>query len=454
MALGLLFFGFRRAERWLHQHIFKVGWLLTNNFQTTTLLYYILFLPGILLHEACLWLLAGLLRLRAERAIRFPETQEIGELRLNFIRLSPQTGRLRTNLIAVMPLILGIGALWLLAEHVFRWGVVLSPAGAGGIDALAQALHAAVQTADFWLWFYLAFAIANTMFPAQPLLRDQRHRAFVALLLVIGARLAWSLDAAASQALLHNLGMALLQVLVFNLLVVAVLGTFEALFERATGKSATFVEGRLIAMTRAEAQALRASQRAEKKPQDASAKPKAIRSIYDLPLPIPGPPGREPISRSVVSVVMQPAATHRQEQADPEPPPSPPSVAQPPKPPSLDAIRASQDVPFSRPFVPDEVEPNDERWREEDDDEAPGDTAGFARPFATSDDAMPPAQPARQPSNPAPVRKPRPVPKPGKSGSGQKQDSPHNAGGELTYEPLDDTDSHPDDDGMYYDDDA
>ena len=70
---------FRQIERWLHQHIFKVGWLLTNNFQTTTVLYYILFLPGILLHECSLWLAAGILNVRAERAIEFPAEQEIGE---------------------------------------------------------------------------------------------------------------------------------------------------------------------------------------------------------------------------------------------------------------------------------------------------------------------------------------------------------------------------------------
>ena len=453
MALGLLFYGLRRSAHWLHQHIFKVGWLLTDSFRTTTLLYYILFLPGILLHETCLWLLAGLLRLRAERAIRFPETQEIGEMRLNFIRLSPQSGRLRANIILIMPLMLGIGALWLLAEYVFRWEVVLARAGAGGIDALAGALQAALGTADFWLWFYLAFTIANTMFPALALLSQGRHKAIAALLLVVGAWIAWSLDAAASQALLQILGMAVLQVLAFNLLVVAILGTFEALFERATGRSATFADGKMIAMTRAEAQAFRAGQRADKTPAAPSAKPKPLRSIYDLPLPIPGPPGREPISRQVVSVVMPPAETP----APPvvEPPPAPPPAqkpAPPPEPPPLQTIRERQDAPFSRPFVPGDSEIDDERWRADEDD-ATADSSGFARPFANPAAQKPPP-PESPPAKPEPGRKPRPVPKPRKPLARKNERISTAADSELSYEPLDDMDSYPDDDDSFYDDDA
>ncbi len=85
----------RRLERWLHQHIFKVGWLLTKNLQTTTILYYTFFLPGVVLHEFIYWLFAGFINVRAERAIAWPEAQAIAELRLNFIRLARNTGRIR-----------------------------------------------------------------------------------------------------------------------------------------------------------------------------------------------------------------------------------------------------------------------------------------------------------------------------------------------------------------------
>lgn len=430
VALGLLFVAFRRAERWLHQHIFKVGWLLTNNFQITTILYYSLFLPGIVLHELCVWLLAGLLRVRAERAISFPAAQEIGELRLNFIRLSPQAGRIRTFIISLAPLAAGIFALWLLAEGVFRWGTALAPLDVGGIDALARALQTVVRTADFWLWFYLAFVIANTMFPARPLLQSRRHKAVAALALLLLAHLAWTVDSAFSLALLASLGVALLQVLAFNLLVVAGLGTAESLIERVTGKSASFVDGKMIAMSREEARAWRAEQRRASSSGQPRPKPKTFRTIYDFPLPIPGPPGREPVSRRAVTVVMQSA---------PEAPPRPST-----QPPSIDALRASKEVPFSRPFTPGESPIENEHWQDDPDD-SPTDAAGFARPFSRADASSMSSEAPRKSSMPSGHKKaPR-------QASAQK---PAPDSDELIYEPLDEIDSDLDDDGRYYEDES
>ena len=87
----------RRLERWLHQHMFKVGWLLTKNLQTTTILYYTFFLPGVVLHEFIYWLVAGILNVRAERAIAWPEAQAIAELKLNFIKLARNTSRIKVR---------------------------------------------------------------------------------------------------------------------------------------------------------------------------------------------------------------------------------------------------------------------------------------------------------------------------------------------------------------------
>lgn len=431
VALGTLFVGFRRAERWLHQHIFKVGWLLTNNFQITTIFYYSLFLPGIVLHELCLWLLAGLLRVRAERAIGFPAAQEIGELRLNFIRLSPQAGRIRIFIISLAPLAAGIVALWLLAEGVFRWRTALAQLDAGGIDALARALQTVVQTADFWLWFYLAFVIANTMFPALPILQSRRHKAVAALALLLLAYLAWTVNSAFSLALLESLGVALLQVLAFNLLVVAALGIAESLIERVTGKSASFVDGKMITMSREEARAWRAEQRRASPSSQPRPKPKTFRTIYDFPLPIPGPPGREPVSRRAVTVVMQPAPAAT-------PPPAAPPSQQPEPPPSFDAIRASEAVPFSRPFAPGAAPLEDENWLDES-DAAPTAGAGFARPFASAAAPSAPSEAPRKPDSPT-----------GRKVSPEQKPAPDSD--ELIYEPLDDADSDFDD-GRYYDED-
>lgn len=313
-ALGLLLAFFRQIERWLHQHVFKVGWLVTNSFQTTTILYYILFLPGILLHEFSVWVVARLLRVRVERVIGFPEQQHVGEIRLNFVRMPQQAGALRSALIRFAPLPTGMLCLWLITAHVFRLheSAILSPVGS--IDELARAVIRLTRTADFWLWFYLAFTVANTMFTGHSTGLSAGRKGAVVLVVTAALVIAWrvggTIDATIAQGievLVGSLILVLLQVISFDIVVVIGLGALEALIERISGKSATFSDGKMITMTRQEAQEhkrVQARKRlASRQQQRAGKRAEIIRSVYDLKLPIPGSPGREPVSRSVVSVV-------------------------------------------------------------------------------------------------------------------------------------------------------
>ena len=109
------------------------------------------------------------------------------------------------------------------------------------------------------------------------------------------------------EGLLSSLALVTLQITIFNIFVVTILGVAEAIIERISGKSATFADGKMITMSRQEAQQLRASQSRERAPsqRQRSTQRRASEptSVYELKLPIPGPPGREPISRSVVAVV-------------------------------------------------------------------------------------------------------------------------------------------------------
>ncbi len=314
--LGLLLYVFRRTERWLHQHLFKVGWLLTQDNRTTTILYYILFLPGILLHELARWLAAGLLNVWAERAIQFPEPQDIGELRLNFIRIAAETGVVKRLIIGATPLALGLTALWAIGAYIFNWQSLVSIAAPGNLDDLLLAISTLAKTADFWLWFYLAFTIANTMYPApssHARASKKTGLAVVSLLLILLIGGAANAEfAGAMEGVLSNLSLVTLQIALINLVAVLALGSLEAAVERLTGKSAAFTDGKMITLTRREAQQFKSSARPERRearadepqPKD----PKAPKSVYDLKLPIPGPPGREPISRTVAAVVAAPSA--------------------------------------------------------------------------------------------------------------------------------------------------
>ena len=160
-----MFILLRRIERWLHQHIFKVGWLLTRNFQTTTILYYTFFLPGVFLHELTYWLGAGIFNVRATVSIPFfkkevpppkddkqaktttvevpkpppSNTIDISKLKPNFVTLDfgtargrgkqAQKGVYRKAFISVLPLLVALVVIWLIADNIFNlMGVVATMA--------------------------------------------------------------------------------------------------------------------------------------------------------------------------------------------------------------------------------------------------------------------------------------------------------------------------------------
>jgi hypothetical protein len=301
----------RRLERWLHQHIFKVGWLLTKNFHTTTIVYYAFFLPGVFLHELSYWLVAGILDVRAERIIRMPEKQEIAELRLNFIRLPRNTPPFKLAIITMTPLIVGVFFVWFIADNVLDVTGFANLLFDGNRANLNQAIATLTSAPDFWLWIYLLFAVSNTMVPNLQDLRGAR-----VLLTVIGAAtlifiilglgnevVVAALVGPVTDALYVLAGIFLI-IIAIDLFMTGVLGTIEAIVERITGDSATFEKGKLVAMTRKEilelkkrqaTRALQSTRRAQKTA--------PYHSIYELPLPIPSGPEREAVTQIDTQII-------------------------------------------------------------------------------------------------------------------------------------------------------
>ena len=310
LLIAAILYAFRELERWLHQHIFKVGWLLTKNYQTTTILYYTFFLPGIVLHEVIYWLVAGILDVRADRAIEWPEAQEIGELQLNFIQLEKDAGRVKVAMISTAPLIAGIVAIYLIANNVLNISAILETASSGSLSDVTTAVSNLTASSDFWLWLYLAFTISNTMMPRFDELRGWWvilgmiiSIAVVLLIIGAGSQIFATVSLSVTDAL-NTLAGILLVMTAINLFVTGVFGTIEATIERITGNSATFKDGKMITMRRSEALALRDQERRQaRQARRRAALPAGSASIYRLSLPIPGPPGKEPVSQLASAIV-------------------------------------------------------------------------------------------------------------------------------------------------------
>ena len=73
------------AERWVHRHFFGIGYLLSKDKMSATRLFYVFFLPGIIIHELVQYLVAGALNVPIKRIVAWPDQQENGILRLDFV---------------------------------------------------------------------------------------------------------------------------------------------------------------------------------------------------------------------------------------------------------------------------------------------------------------------------------------------------------------------------------
>lgn len=310
LILAGLFLFFRQIERWLHQHIFKVGWLLTQNYQTTTILYYTFFLPGVIAHEFTIWLVAGMLNVRADRAIAIPEKQEIGELKLNFVRINPRISAIKKAVISASPLMVGIVFIWHVGTNVFRVQDVAQIISTGQLNDVGRGLTTLTSTPDFWLWIYLAFAVSNTMFPHtwkefQPFRAILLLTALIVLLLsLIGISQLLTSITVSLSALIFQLQSILTFMITINIIMTLSLGLIEYIVESTTHRSATFRKGKMITMTRDEAIAEREKER-KRQQKTLSFTEKAFISVYQLTFPIPGSPGKEPVTQMKLTLMLE-----------------------------------------------------------------------------------------------------------------------------------------------------
>jgi len=341
-----LFYGLRQLERWLHQHIFKVGWLVLKNFQQTTLLYYTFFLPGVIINQLVYWLMAGVLDVRADRAIRLPEKQEIGELKLNFIKLSKKASPAKVSVITIAPFLAGLFFILFAMNNIFQVNVAFADFD-GTLDGILRGIGRITSAPDFWLWAYLLFTVANTMMPDFKQIRGLRWIltiigiAMVGLFIIgVGDEIAHAAISGPILTVLNTLSGAFAFVIILDAVAVGVLSAIENTIEYITGDSATFKNGKMIAMTREQVIASRNQERQKK--MQAIREPKQLSplagapSVYKLPFPIPSAPGIEPIT-PVPSAILSappppPALDKRATREEPKVITVPP-VNEPPKPP-------------------------------------------------------------------------------------------------------------------------
>jgi hypothetical protein len=163
--LSLTFLLLLFLKQWITQHMQGIVLLLSHNEDLASLMYFIVLLPGVLLHEGSHWLVAKLLRVRTGKLSIGLSQRRGGQLEMGSLQVA-KTDPIRGSLIGVAPLVGGILAIFVIGWWALGVDALARMAQNGDPADIASGLWRALQVPDFWLWLYLIFAISNAMLPS------------------------------------------------------------------------------------------------------------------------------------------------------------------------------------------------------------------------------------------------------------------------------------------------
>ena len=152
-------------ERWIHRHLQGIWLLVLRDPDLALIVYSLLMLPGVLLHEGSHWLAATVLGVRAGHFSVIPERMPDGTLRLGYVE-TEKTDFLREAIIGAAPLITGAAAIIFVGYSRLGLGLVGEALAQGDLLGVAQSVGAITRLPDFWLWLYFVFAVSNSMLPS------------------------------------------------------------------------------------------------------------------------------------------------------------------------------------------------------------------------------------------------------------------------------------------------
>jgi hypothetical protein len=186
-------------QRLLHREIQAVFLIVTRDPRVTMGIFSILFLPGVFLHELSHFVIAKILGVRTGKFSVFPKSLPDGRLQLGYVETA-RSDVVRDSLIGAAPLIVGTLFVAYVAIYHLQMRVLWDVFRNGQFNLFWMGMRALPQVQDFYLWFYLAFAVSSTMMPSE----SDRH-AWLELLISIGVLVAIALLVGAGPWMLSNI---------------------------------------------------------------------------------------------------------------------------------------------------------------------------------------------------------------------------------------------------------
>lgn len=155
------------VRRWITLHVQELSMRWIGDPDVALVLYFVLVLPGVVIHELSHLLMALLLRVRVRRFSLGPVRQARGgRVSLGSIEVA-RVDPVRGSLIGVAPLLAGSAVILLIGNRVLgisEWAAAFQSVG---VEGIAAGLRTIAGVPDFWLWLYLIFAVSNAMLPSE-----------------------------------------------------------------------------------------------------------------------------------------------------------------------------------------------------------------------------------------------------------------------------------------------
>jgi len=235
-------------QRWVHTHLHGLSLLLMGNQERATILYALVLLPGVFLHESSHWLTAKILGVRTAGFSLIPRRQANGSVQLGYVQYykTANVGAIRESLIGGAPLIVGTAVILLIGFQLFNLPELLVAIQAGDVDMLSAALRQLFEANNLFVWLYLIFAITNAMMPSA-----SDRRAWPAFLAMMGAvafvlvvldlqGVLWQGIAEPTAVIFGYLGLAFGMGIAVDFVAIVVIISLEALVSKVRGVNVVY----------------------------------------------------------------------------------------------------------------------------------------------------------------------------------------------------------------------
>lgn len=139
---------------------------ISGSIDLAVMVYFLVFLPGILVHEGAHWVMAWLLGLKPGKFRVWP-VRKGSVVGLGSVT-TKRGGPVRDSLVGIAPLLVGTLLVSLLSRLWLAEIPVQAVLASNDLALWREAWARAFATPDALLWAYLIYAIANGMMPSKP----------------------------------------------------------------------------------------------------------------------------------------------------------------------------------------------------------------------------------------------------------------------------------------------